>query len=121
MTIIRVPKTPASAFNKNRPVSSLLKTQLEHLQRAEFRLPAELQTNIYINAIKTEGEAAEYIGEVTRRLHAAHARGTVVAAKPKTRRVATIAAMAAPMKKKKRASAKAKSRTQRATRNKRKG
>jgi len=73
MATIKVPKPPKSAFDKGRPVSSLLRSQLEHLQRAEFRLPADLQTNIYINAIKTEGEAADYIGQVTARLHAAHA------------------------------------------------
>lgn len=74
MTTIRVPKPPDSAMNKDRPVSSLLRTQMEHLQEAEFRLPSHLQTNVYINAIKTEGEASEYIQQVTARLHEAHAR-----------------------------------------------
>src|SRR3981189_2514407 len=69
MAIIKVPKPPRSAFDKNRPVSALLKNQIVHLQEAEFRLPARQQTNIYINKIKTEGEAAEYIRQVTARLH----------------------------------------------------
>jgi hypothetical protein len=73
MTLIKVPKPPGSALDKGRPISSLLKTQVEHLQEAEFRLPAQAQTNIYINAIKTEGEAAEYIRKVTARLHEQHA------------------------------------------------
>jgi hypothetical protein len=69
MAIIKVPKPPRSAFDKNRPVSALLKNQIVHLQEAEFRLPARQQTNIYINKIKTEGEAAEYIRQVTAKLH----------------------------------------------------
>jgi hypothetical protein len=69
MTVIRVPKTPASAMNPDRPISGLLKNQIVHLQHAEFRLPARDQTNIYINKIKTEGEAAEYIRQVTAKIH----------------------------------------------------
>ena len=72
MAVIKIPKAPMSAINKDRPVSSLLRMQLEHMQHAEFRLPANMQTNVYINAIKTEGEAADYIRKVTERLHAAH-------------------------------------------------
>lgn len=71
MTVIKVPKPPESAFNMNRPVSALLKNQILHLQEAEFRLPARDQTNIYINNIKTEGQAAEYIRQVTAKLHPA--------------------------------------------------
>lgn len=110
MATIKVPQPPKSAFNKERPVSSLLRSHLEHLQRAEFRLPADMQTNIYINAIKTEGEAAKYIGEVTARLHAAHAGETV----PKPKRgskVVSIAAAAAKPKKTKRSESAAKKKT----------
>ena len=107
MVLIRVPKTPASAMNPNRPISKLLRNQIEHLQEAEFRLPADKQTNIYINAIKTEGEASEYIRQVTERLHSA-----AVTAKPKKRakgktfRIATSAAS----KRKQKSTSKAKSR-----------
>jgi hypothetical protein len=69
--VIKVPKPPESAFNKNRPVSALLKNQILHLQEAELRFPARDQTNIYINNIKTEGQAAEYIRQVTAKLHPA--------------------------------------------------
>ncbi len=97
MTIIRVPKPPQSALNKDRPISSLLKTQIEHLQEAEFRLPARAQTNTYVNAIKTEAEAADYIRQVTANLHAEHtaaqARRTPKK-KPKTAKKFAIAAMA---------------------------
>jgi len=71
MTVIKVPKPPESAFNMNRPVSALLKNQILHLQEAELRFAARDQTNIYINDIKTEGQAAEYIRQVTAKLHAA--------------------------------------------------
>ncbi len=94
MTVIKVPRPPESAFNKERRVSSLLRTQLEHLQEAEFRLPARDQTNIYINAIKTEGEAAEYIGQVTAKLQAAHALKGRSKVKGQTSRMPAIAAMA---------------------------
>jgi|SRR5690348_8984244 len=90
MKLIKVPKPPASAMNKDRPISSLLKTQLLHVQKAEFRLPARAQTNIYINAIKTEGEAAEYIRQVTTNLHKEHATPAV---KPRRRRGKTKTAV----------------------------
>jgi hypothetical protein len=41
-------------MNTDRPVSKLLKNQIEHLQSGFRFLPLK-QTNIYINAIKTEG------------------------------------------------------------------
>ena len=100
MAIIKVPKPPASAFNPERRVSALLKNQLIHLQEAEFRLPANLQTNVYINAIKTEREAADYIAQVTAALHQAHANAAAAKRAPKARvkskgkRVIEIAAVA---------------------------
>jgi hypothetical protein len=119
MTVIRIPKPPQSAINHDRPVSSLLKTQLVHLQEAEFRLPVHHQTNIYINRIKTEREAAEYIRQVTARLHPEGAptkarRGKKRESSPGT--IFTLAAVAAkiPAKRttaKTRAKAKAKSKT----------
>jgi len=72
MTLIHVPQPPKSAKNPNRPASSLLKVQIEHLHNAEKRLPLRHRTNTYINAIRTEGEAAEYIREVTEAIHKAH-------------------------------------------------
>jgi hypothetical protein len=94
MTVIRVRKPPASAMNPDRPVPSLLKTQIAHLQEAEFRLPRQ-QTNICINKIKTEGQATEYIRQV-KRLHPEGAsRKVSQKAKGKVRPAATftIAAM----------------------------
>lgn len=73
MTVIRVPVPAKNSFNPDRPVSGLLKAQILHLQDAEKRLPLDLRSNIYINAIETEGEAAEYIRQVTEAVHEAHA------------------------------------------------
>ncbi|HEY6371490.1 MAG TPA: hypothetical protein VIX37_13000 [Candidatus Sulfotelmatobacter sp.] len=94
MTMIHVPR-PKNAFNSNRPVSALLKAQMEYLHEAEKRLPLRYHSEIYINAVKTEGEAAKYIRHVTEAIHEAHgdavARAKVV---PKRKRVIEIAAIA---------------------------
>ena len=99
MAKIIVPRPPDSAMNKDRPVSSLLKTQILHLHEAEHRLPLRHRTDIYINAIKTEGEAADYISRVTEAIHAAHAAAAAKrarrAAKPKPAGI-DIAAVADP-------------------------
>ena len=87
MAIIKVPTPPQSAMNKERPVSSLLKTQLVHMQEAEFRLPARAQTNVYINSIKTEAQAADYIRRVTEALHEEHGAMTKPVKKSKARPV----------------------------------
>jgi hypothetical protein len=72
MGLIPVPRPPKEAGNPDRPVSSLLKSQVEHLHEAERRLPYRYHSEIYINAIETEGEAAEYIRKVTEAIHRAH-------------------------------------------------
>jgi hypothetical protein len=82
MTMIHVPRPPKSSMNLNRPVSSLVLTQVEHMHTAEKRLPLRYRTEIYVNAIKTEGEAARYISEVTAAIHRAHNE----AAKQRTKR-----------------------------------
>jgi hypothetical protein len=97
MTLIHVPRPdPKSSRDPNRPVNALLKTQIEHLYHAEKRLPSRYRSEIYVNAIKTEGEAADYIRAVTEAIHAAHAdaaaqRATVAR---KRKRGITIAAEA---------------------------
>ncbi len=94
MTMIHVPR-PTNAFNPNRPVSALLKAQMEYLHAAEKRLPLRYHSEIYINAVKTEGEAAKYIRHVTEAIHEAH-RDAATRAKvvPKRKRVIEIAAVA---------------------------
>jgi hypothetical protein len=83
MAIIKVPQPPKSAMDPDRPISTLLKSQIRHLQEAEFRLPVRAQTNIYINTIKTEGQAADYIRRVTKTLHEQHAAALKPARKAK--------------------------------------
>lgn len=73
MALIPIHKPLKSAWNPNRPMSSLLHWQVEHLHEAEKRLPRQHHTDIYVNAIKTEGEAANYIRAVTEAIHNAHA------------------------------------------------
>jgi len=72
MATIHVPRPKRSSLNPMRPASSLLLTQVEHMHAAEKRLPLRYRTEIYINAITTEGEAAEYIAKVTAAIHKAH-------------------------------------------------
>lgn len=73
MTVIKIPKPPSNAYDPGRPMSSLLKMQIEHLSEAEKRLPSRYRSEIYVNAIRTEGEAANYIRLVTYAIHEAHA------------------------------------------------
>jgi len=87
MAVIHVPRPNVkSAKDPYRPVNALLKAQVRHLHEAERNLPLRHRTDIYINAIKTEGEAAEYIRQVTTAIHSAHAaaakrgRGIAIAA-----------------------------------------
>ena len=96
MATIQVPKPPKSAWTPDRPVSTLLKSQVEHLSEAESKLPHQYKSQIYINAIKTEGEAAEYIQKVTEAIHRAHEAAAYRHAKaaPKRRGAIAISAVA---------------------------
>jgi hypothetical protein len=96
MTIIHLPPIPQSAMNAGRPVSALLKAQIEHLREADRRLPLRYRTEIYANAIRTEGEAAEYVRSVTEAIHRAHAEAAARRARSvvKPRRRIDIAAVA---------------------------
>jgi hypothetical protein len=96
MTLIKVPRPPKSAYDPNRPVSALLKAQIDYLHHAARRLPLRYRSKIYVNAIKTEGEAARYIREVTQAIQDAHADAAAARVKtaPKRKRVIEIAAVA---------------------------
>ena len=96
MAIIQVPKPPKSAWNPDRPLSTLVKSQVEHLYEAERKLPHKYKSQIYINAIQTEGEAARYIQKVTEAIQKAHkdAAASRVKAAPKRRGAIAIAAVA---------------------------
>jgi hypothetical protein len=99
MTMIHVPRPPKSSLNLNRPVSSLVLNQVEHMHIAEKRLPLRYRTAIYVNAIKTEGEAASYISEVTTAIHRAHKDAARRRARRAPSRTATLQIVAAAEKK----------------------
>lgn len=67
-TRIAVPKPPKTAPNKNRRLSQLLKNQVRHFYALEKTWPREKQTGTDIETLKTEGNAAAYIGAVTANL-----------------------------------------------------
>lgn len=73
MALITVPKPPKSAYNPDRPATSLLKAHVEHMREAESKLPLKYRSDFYAKAVRTEGEAAEYIRDVTEAIHEAHA------------------------------------------------
>ena len=71
VTRISVPKTPKSAFNKNRPASGLLIAQLEQLETAAGDYQPTKKKR---KKALTEGEVAARIHQLTKTLHphAAH-------------------------------------------------
>jgi hypothetical protein len=95
MTMIHVPRPPKNSMNLHRPVSSLVLTQVEHMHTAEKRLPLRYRTETYVNAIKTEGEAARYISEVTAAIHRAHDEAAKLRTKRAPARKATLQIAAA--------------------------
>ncbi len=74
MDPIPVPK-PKSIWNPDRLASSLVLAQLQHLHEAQRSLPPKYHSDVFIKTIKTEGQAADYIREVTEAIHAAHQDG----------------------------------------------
>jgi hypothetical protein len=60
MAVVQVPKTPPEAYDSNRAVSSLLISQIQRLQQ------------VVLEQIQTEGQAAEYIKALTKRVWASH-------------------------------------------------
>jgi hypothetical protein len=106
MALIHVPR-PKNAYNPDRPMGSLLRSQVEHLREAESKLPLRYRHEIdtYIKAIKTEGEAAAYIRKVTEAIHDAHADAERARHAPKRKRVIEIAAVADERAERKRTSA----------------
>jgi hypothetical protein len=68
---VRVPKSGAGTFNRNRPIgkNSLLANQVKHLHELELALQKQLETGIRFEDVRTEGDAAEYIRRVTAIFH----------------------------------------------------
>jgi len=69
--IIRIPKPPLSAFNKNRPAGKLLQAQTVHLREALIQHLGELARilAIEVKSLRTESEVSAYIYKVTAILH----------------------------------------------------
>src|SRR5206468_12584913 len=95
MEAINVPRPSKEAMDPERPDNALLLAQVSHLQHAERQLQLRYRSEIYTHAIKTEGEAASYIREVTEAIHQAHADAAKRRAKPARKRGLEIAAAAA--------------------------
>ena len=85
MEPIRVPGPPKAAFNKQRPMSDLIKAQVRHFKHLEHKLAPESRTAIPQHHIITEDDAARYIAPMSRLLRsesAASAAVTPFPAKP---------------------------------------
>jgi len=63
--LIRVGAPPKSAFNQDRPISDLIRSQVEHLKHVEERLTPEQRSMLPGDEIRTEAEAAKYIAAMT--------------------------------------------------------
>jgi hypothetical protein len=66
MQTIHVPRPPKEAFNQDRPVSDLIRSQAEHFQHLEYKLSPGLRETIPQKRVVTEGDAARYIAAMTR-------------------------------------------------------
>lgn len=74
-----------AAYNHDRPISTLIRTQLLHLHTAEnLLLPKEERTNTNINSLNTERQASEYIAKVTALLRRHGKRTAAEASKAKS-------------------------------------
>ena len=82
MDIIRVPAPPKEAFHKLRPMSDLIKAQVNHFKHLEEKLSPGERGGIPQGRITTENDAAAYIAAMTRLLRSG------VAPAPKTARKA---------------------------------
>jgi hypothetical protein len=65
MEPILVPGPPKEAFRKLRPISDLIRSQVNHFKHLEAKLPAEVRTNLPQHVIVTEDDAARYIVAMT--------------------------------------------------------
>jgi hypothetical protein len=108
MEPIVVPAPPREAFNKHRPISDLVRKQVEHFKHVEQKLPQDVREKLPQHAITTEEEAARYISVITAHLisqpRPKQVAKKVVAIKPPApslpSRPLALAAAAAPARKK---------------------
>jgi hypothetical protein len=73
MATIKVPKTPASAFNPRRKPSDLIRQQIKHLEWALLPAAQRRPTQLKGGTVKTEAQAAAYIALLTARVQEAYA------------------------------------------------
>jgi hypothetical protein len=65
----KVPKTPKSAYNYGRFISSLIEHQLKHFNEVEKSLLERGEKLTDISKIKTELQASKYLKKMTALLH----------------------------------------------------
>jgi hypothetical protein len=91
------------AYNHDRPISSLVRTQLLHLHTAEnLWLPPQERTNLNINDLHTEKQASEYIQKITALLHRHGKRqgqGQQAPSRPRSKKAKKAGKAAKPRKK----------------------
>jgi hypothetical protein len=91
--VAKVPKTPKSAYDHGRFISSLIEHQIKHFSEVEKSLLKPGQKLTDISKIKTELQASKYLKKMTALLHPQGADKPRKAAKPKkTRRIGSKAA-----------------------------
>jgi hypothetical protein len=78
MEPIRVPRPSKAAFNKQRPMSDLIKAQIRHFKHLEHKLPPEHRAALPQHHIITEDDAARYIAPMTRLLRSRRAPAAAV-------------------------------------------
>jgi hypothetical protein len=70
--VIRVPKTPRSAYDPERKVSSLLKAHIIQLESARQKKYGGMQSGLMpVKRPRSEGQASAYIAELTQLVHPA--------------------------------------------------
>src|SRR6476620_8866494 len=73
MAVIKVPKTPKKAFNQHRRPSALRLGQIEHLEWAALPASQRKPHQLPKAKVKTEGQAAERIAQLTKVILASEA------------------------------------------------
>jgi hypothetical protein len=79
----KVPKTPKSAYNHGRFISSLIEHQIKHFHEVEKSLAKPREPLTDISKIKTELHASKYLKKMTALLHPQGAKKPQRTAKPK--------------------------------------
>ena len=73
MAVVKVPKTPKTSFNRDRRPSALLLDQIKHLEWAVLPASQRKPHQLPKARVKTEGQAAERVAQLTKMVLAARA------------------------------------------------